>query len=50
MKQGATMSEIRNLANQLKTLKELNPEHYYEYKGRISALYEKETEKKAVSC
>lgn len=44
MKQNAT-EDIKKLANQLKTLKELQPAHYYECKGRINALYEKETDK-----
>lgn len=38
--------ELMKLANQLKALKELKPQCYYECKGRINALYEKETEKK----
>ena len=46
MNKSAT-EEIKDLAKQLKTLKKLQPAHYYECKGRINALYEKETEKQS---
>ena len=41
----ATKEELKIMTEQLKKLKELRPQHYYECKGRINALYEKETEK-----
>lgn len=43
------VNEIKLLAKQLKILKEIKPDKYYECKGRINALYEKETEKVASS-
>lgn len=44
----SAVEDIKDLANQLKTLKTLKPEYYYECKGRINAIYEKETEKKGI--
>ena len=41
--------DIRKLADQLKILKELQPANYYECKGRINALYEKETDRPQVN-
>lgn len=46
MKQSA-IEDIKDLANQLKILKTLKPQYYYECKGRINTLYEKETENKS---
>ncbi|WP_205448960.1 hypothetical protein [Clostridium botulinum] len=44
MKKNSTITEIKILAKQLKKLREVKPEKYFEYKGRINALYEKEIE------
>lgn len=44
-----SVDELKSLAKQLQKLKELNPKQYYEYKGRINALYENETEKRALT-
>lgn len=44
-----TKNELKELAEQLTLLKSKNPTKYYEYKGRINALYEKEIESQKVS-
>ncbi len=49
MQQIAAVKELKNLAKQLQLLKEKRPNQYYEYKGRINALYENEVEKTKVN-
>lgn len=40
-----TSEELMEIALQLSILKSKNPSKFYEYKGRINALYENEIEK-----
>lgn len=37
--------ELKEIADQLLVLKEKNPAKYYEYKGRINALFENAQER-----
>lgn len=42
----STKLELEEISRQLKELKSKDVKKYYEYKGRINALYEKEMETK----
>lgn len=48
MGQSVSKAELREWADKLKILKEKQPNSYYEFKGRVNALYEKETEIKPI--
>lgn len=43
------VSELKDWAKKLQTLRKLNPPKYYECKGRIDALYENEIEKRVIA-
>lgn len=49
MSKSSAMKEVTEIAEKLTKLKELNIFKFYEYKGRIDAVYERETEPKTVS-
>ncbi len=44
-----TYEEIKEIGKELMELKKKNPNKFYEYKGRIDALYEKAIEEKKIS-
>lgn len=44
----SSLDDLREIASKLQKLKKTNPAKYFEYKGRINALFEKEMEKESL--